>query len=100
MNNFWENKDYHIMGSRGCGKTASLLRAAQNRGIKNIIIFDEKVGKEKEKELGYLEGTFNFISYKNFNPLNLDDFLIDEIDNFLHYLFRGYRGFTMSLQEY
>lgn len=100
MSDFWKNKDYHIIGSRGCGKTASLLRAAQVRNIKNIIIIDPKVGIEKEKELGYPEGTFNFIGYKDFNPRMKDDFLIDEIDNFLHYLFSGYRGFSMSPQEF
>jgi len=101
MSEFWKDKDYHMIGSRCSGKTTSLLYAAELRGIKNIVMAESQVGKLKEQELGYPEGTFNFINYKDFDPLTMkEDFLIDEVDNFLHYLFRGYRGFTMSSQEY
>lgn len=101
MIEFWKDKDYHMVGGRCSGKTTSLLYAAKLRGIKNIIISEPQIGKLREKELGFPEGTFNFISYKDFDPLRTrKGFLIDEIDSFLHYIFSGYRGFTMSSQEY
>ena len=101
MSDFWKDKDYHMIGSRCSGKTTSLLYAAELRGIKNIVMAEPQVGKLKEQELGYPEGTFNFISYTNFDSLDVvDGFLIDEIDNFLHHRFFGYRGFTMSSQEF
>ena len=100
MNDFWKDKDYHMIGSRGSGKTTSLLYAAELRNIKNIIMAEPRIGKQREKELGFPEGTFNFIPYKDFNPLMRDNFLIDEIDKFLHYFFSGYRGFSMSSQEF
>lgn len=101
MSDFWKDKDYHMIGGRCSGKTTSLLHAAELRNIKNIVMAEPQIGKQRERELGFPEGTFNFINYKDFDPLKMrEGFLIDEIDDFLHYLFRGYKGFTMSSQEY
>lgn len=102
MSNFYKNKDYHIIGSRCCGKTTSLIINAELRNIHYILTESSdavKLGNLLVEAMGYKDKNIKFVPYDEAIKID-EDFLIDDIDKFLHSQYQGFRGFSMSTKEY
>ena len=62
MSNFYKNKDYHIIGSRCCGKTTSLIANAELRNIHYILteLSGVKLGNLLVEAMGYKDKNIKF----------------------------------------
>ena len=89
------NNLFYVAGLRACGKTTSAILNADLFGYNTIVMATPEYGRMKAEEYG-VKG-LTFISYKEFIEKGCDQlFVIDEIDNFLLFLNKNYRGHTKT----
>ena len=89
---------YYCIGSRGSGKTCSLIRMAKYCNVSIIVMSCPQYGEQKAKEMG-IEG-IKFVSYHSFFDdveLQREKFFIDEIDDYLQTIYRGFSGYSNSI---
>ena len=87
---------YKIMGSRGCGKTTTLIKYASEN---NCIVVEptsrmRDYAREKAKQMGYDNVTI-IAQHEMYDTK--DKFLIDELDCFLSLL--GVVGYSNTIED-
>lgn len=87
------DKLFHISGTRCCGKTTSAIINAEYYGYKVIVTQCPPYCSMKAKEMNI--NNLKFISYTDFINNGCDEpFVIDEIDNFMLFMNKNYKGHT------
>lgn len=97
--NYFNKQYFHLFGSRCSGKTVGAIISMDLYDAKTIVMMNPEIGKLRLQELGIERQDLHFISYKDFinQGCHCDTkFFIDEIDTFMQYLCKNYRGCTLT----
>ena len=90
---------YRIIDGRGSGKTSRLMLLAKETGGV-IVCSNARAMREKAKAYGITD--VEFIDYGQFirYPTLYKNFYIDELENFIKYVFNNsMKGYSISLEE-
>lgn len=87
-----------IIGSRGIGKTASLILYAEQNGIKNILCSAKSISHciELAHNLG-VKG-IRFFAYNEAMKIE-GPYLVDDVDKLLQYCDTKLVGYTVSIDD-
>lgn len=99
---YFDNRIFHLWGTRASGKTMGAICSMDLYGVKTMVMSCPRIGKERLKELGIEREDLHFISYQQFIDQGCKcdtKFFIDEIDNFLLFLCKNYRGHTATTRD-